>query len=125
MPTFFSKESRSISDDLAVNLAKCSASVALVGVDVHSGSVGIGYTANNVVEDGGSAACDLNLNDLLVGDAHSVSGSGIEMDVSHSDNATFSDVNLTAGAYQLAAGGVFNSTGLTNGNVLKNRDTMN
>ena len=103
-------------DDLAVNETECSCGIALIGVDVHSGSEGGLDTDNNVVEDGLAAVgVDLNLDDLLVLNAELGSGLGSQVDVALCDDHTVVDGDLTCGAAEGDAGGACNVAALTDG----------
>lgn len=73
---------------------------------MHSGSVFGAYANNNVAENCLSACAfaNLNGNDLLVLKAVLLGSLGVKVDMSLSGNNALSDLNLTVGANELAAG---------------------
>ena len=103
-------------DDLAVNGSECASGIGLVCVDVHS-SRKLGANANNnVTEDCSSVSgFDLNRYDFLVRYAEFFSISGSDVDVTLCSDNAFSDLNLTAGANELASAAACDVAGFTNG----------
>ncbi len=105
-------------DDLAVNCTECACRIGFVCVDVHSSRKLGAYANDYVAEDSCSVSgFDLYGYDLLVGYAEFFSISGSDVDVTLCSDNTFSDLNLTCRANELASAASCDVAGFTNGSV--------
>lgn len=106
---------RKLFDDFAVNNTSAASCIGFVGVDVHSFSVAVAYTNNNVAEGQFSAfAVHFNFYDLVVNETQFSSVSSGHVDVTFCNDNAFSQFNFAARTYQFASAGTSDFAGLTN-----------